>query len=144
VYSEINAGLNDVQNVESRHSDILTNVAEAGDLFVSNPPYLQDSAGRTYRHGGDHLGTDLSLRILEQALFKLPVGGKLLLYTGVPVMGGIDLFWRAAGPLLAHDRFRAEYDEIDPDVFGEELESQTYAECDRLAVVQLLVSRVGM
>ena len=141
-YSRINARLNGLTDVVIRGSDVFSNLPESFDLVVSNPPYLKDAAGRAYRHGGDHLGTDLSHRILNEALSKLTVGGVLLLYTGVPISRGIDQFRKSALPLFADSRFAFDYDEIDPDVFGEELDEHAYKECDRLAVVQLIATRL--
>ena len=140
-YCGVNARLNDLFDLECRQSDVLASVSGPADLILSNPPYLQDFDRRAYRHGGDNLGIDLSLRILKEALPKLAPNGRLLLYTGVPIVNGIDLFWRAAGPLVAEPRFRVAYEEIDPDVFGEELETTVYSQCDRIAVVQLTVHR---
>jgi SAM-dependent methyltransferase len=141
-YCAVNAHLNGFPDVVLRQSDAFQNLPEAFDLIVSNPPYLMDEAGRAYRNGGDHLGTALSLRILGDALPKLTVGGVLLLYTGVPVRSGIDLFHERFRPLLADPRFAFDYDEIDPDVFGEELDGAAYRECDRLAVAQLIATRL--
>ena len=115
------------------------------DLIISNPPYLDDAARRAYRHGGAGLGRALSVRIVEEALTRLAPGGRLLLYTGVAMVGGVDPFLAEMQPLLEHaqlaNQFDWSYSEIDPDVFGEELEQPAYRHVDRIAAVGLTVTR---
>ena len=111
------------------------------DLIISNPPYLEDAAKRAYRHGGAGLGRALSVRIGEEALARLAPGGRLLLYTGVAIVGGADAFLADMQPLLADAQFDWSYSEIDPDVFGEELEQPAYRHVDRIAAVGLTVTR---
>ena len=116
-------------------SDLLSAAGEQPDLVVANPPYLADDRGRAYRDGGGEIGTGLSLRIAREALERLRPGGRLLLYTATPVIDGEHVLWRAFAPLLGARRF--EYVELDPDVFGEELERAAYARVERIAVVGL-------
>ena len=111
------------------------------DLIISNPPYLADTAKRAYRHGGERLGRALSVRIGEESLARLAPGGRLLLYTGVAIVNGIDSFLAEMQALLADGQFDWSYCEIDPDVFGEELEQAVYAHVDRIAAVGLTVVR---
>ena len=111
------------------------------DLIISNPPYLADVAQRAYRHGGTGLGRALSVRIAEEALGRLMPGGRLLLYTGVAIVGGEDAFLADLHPLLTGGQFEWSYSEIDPDVFGEELEQPAYVHVDRIAAVGLTVTR---
>ena len=60
-------------------------------------------------------------------------GGAFLLYTGSAIVDGED---RLKGALLETLRgFDVRYREIDPDVFGEELEREDYADVERIAVV---------
>lgn len=113
------------------------------DLIISNPPYLEDAAQRAYRHGGAGLGRALSVRIAEEALGRLVPGGRLLLYTGVAVVGGVDAFLADIQPSLTASQFDWSYSEIDPDVFGEELDQPAYAHVDRIAAVGLTVTRVS-
>jgi hypothetical protein len=63
----------------------------------------------------------------------------LLLYTGTAVVEGEDLLRQRLAPLLQGVRY--EYFELDPDVFGEELENPPYTAVDRIAVVGLDASR---
>ncbi len=139
VFAEANAELNGVRNVVTVKSDVLAEVHDEPDLVVANPPYLRDPLARTYRDGGGTYGEGLAVRIVAEALARLRRGGTLLLYTGAAIVDGEDQFFRAAKPLLDAARAEVRYEEIDPDVFGEELSSPDYAALDRIAVVLLEV-----
>jgi methylase of polypeptide subunit release factors len=121
--------------------DALAAVEGEFDLIVSNPPYLDDAAQRAYRHGGAKLGRALSVRIAAESLRRLAPGGQLLLYTGVAIVDGEDDFIADMRPLLAASGCEWSYAEIDPDVFGEELERPVYAHIDRVAAVGLIAVR---
>ncbi|HEY3486437.1 MAG TPA: class I SAM-dependent methyltransferase [Gammaproteobacteria bacterium] len=138
-YAEINALLAATPRVSFRQSDLFASVNEPADLIVANPPYLLDAKNRIYRHGGGRLGSGLSLRILNEALPRLAPGGALVLYTGAPVVAGKDIFLEALQPVLDRPGLNYEYRELDPDVFGEELENPVYAGVERIAAVSLVV-----
>lgn len=142
-FTAINASLAGAQNVSVYHSDILASTTGNFDLIVANPPYMQDTRQRAYRHGGDHLGSELSVRILEQSIGRLTPGGSLVLYTGAPFVNGVDLFLEQARSLIDTADLAWTYREVDPDVFGEELETETYGEAERIAAVVLTVTRRG-
>jgi methylase of polypeptide subunit release factors len=112
------------------------------DLIIANPPYLVDEDERTYRHGGDRLGRALSLRMVAESLPRLAHGGRLLLYTGAAIVDGVDGLLRELKPLLTKAGCSWRYQEIDPDVFGEELEQPAYMHVDRIAAVGLEACRV--
>lgn len=116
-------------------SDILRDVEGTFDLVVANPPYLVDDDQRVYRHGGDALGADLSLRIAREASRRLNPGGRLLLYTASAIVDGFDGFRSAVVPALQDEACTVTYEELDPDVFGEELDRPAYRRVDRIAVV---------
>lgn len=137
-FAEANAAINELP-ARVLASDVLAAAPAALDLIISNPPYLLDAAQRTYRHGGGSWGCDLSVRIVEEALDHLTPGGRLLLYTGTPVVRGEDQFLKAVRPLLERRTQRYRYEEGDPDVFGEELENAPYDQADRIATATLYV-----
>ena len=125
------------------HSDLLSATEGVFDLIVANPPYLVDPGERAYRHGGGPLGAGLSLAILEAACPRLAPGGTLLLYTGAAIVEGMDPFWDAAKTCLRGTGLDWTYRELDPDVFGEELDTGPYASADRIAAVLLTVTQPG-
>jgi methylase of polypeptide subunit release factors len=138
-YSRINAALNGVPNVRTMQSDVFGSINESAHLIVSNPPYLVDRDARLYRHGGGDFGFELSVRIVKEGIDRLYPGGTLFLYTGTPVIDGADMFFAAVRPRLESRNCKYTYEEIDPDVFGEELDSAPYDRADRIAVVALTV-----
>jgi methylase of polypeptide subunit release factors len=139
--TRINAVMAEAGNIVAQHSNLLDDVDGEFDLIVSNPPYLVDPSERAYRHGGGPLGAGLSLAILDAALKRLAPGGTLLLYTGVAMIEGKDPFLDAVQECLADSNTVWRYREMDPDVFGEELDSGVYAAADRIAAVTLTVTR---
>ncbi|NVM86631.1 methylase of polypeptide subunit release factors [Variovorax sp. SG517] len=141
-YTAINAEVAGV-DVTLAQGDALSAVDGEFDLIVSNPPYLDDAAQRAYRHGGARLGRALSVRIAAESLKRLAPGGQLLLYTGVAMVDGEDPFLAEMQPLLAAPGLEWSYAEIDPDVFGEELERPVYAHIDRIAAVGLVATRAA-
>lgn len=134
-----NAALAGASNVVTTRSDVLAGVAGDIDLVIANPPYLADDLGRAYRDGGGELGTGLACRIVDEALERLAPGGELALYTGTPIVGGRDVFRDAVSESLGRSAAEVSYRELDPDVFGEELERPAYHGCERIAVVELRV-----
>jgi SAM-dependent methyltransferase len=140
-FSRINAAVAGVTNVTLAESDVMNGVEGEVDLIVTNPPYLVDDDERAYRHGGGLYGAELSVRIVRESLARLRPGGTLLLYTGAAIVDGRDVFRDAIEPLTrAH---AMHYTELDPDVFGEELDRPAYADVERIAVVGLRVDRAG-
>jgi methylase of polypeptide subunit release factors len=138
-FSAANAALNDLPRTQTAFSDILHGIEGETDLIIANPPYLVDDERRLYRHGGGELGIELALRIVEQSLARLRPGGRLILYAGTPIIGGTDPFFESLRPLVQLHGRQFVYEEIDPDVFGEELERPAYACADRIAAVGLTV-----
>jgi release factor glutamine methyltransferase len=136
--SAVNAAINDFKSAEIVSSDVLSGIEGKPDLIIANPPYLLDEEGRLYRHGGGDLGTLLAQRIVSEGLARLPPGGRIVLYTGTPIVGGIDALFDLIEPLLQLHCSQFVYEEIDPDVFGEELEKKVYASVDRIAAVGLV------
>jgi methylase of polypeptide subunit release factors len=111
------------------------------DLIVANPPYLNDSQQRAYRHGGGRWGEALSARIVREGLPRLAPGGRLVLYTGVAMVDGEDPLLEGLRVCLGEHGWPWNYRELDPDVFGEELEEAAYAQAERIAAIALVVRR---
>jgi len=137
-FARANAALAGLNDVVFQQSDLYASLAGRFDLIVANPPYLVDAGERTYRHGGGLLGSALSLRIVREGLPRLAPGGRLVLYTGAPIVDGIDPFRDAVGALLQQAGAAFSYRELDPDVFGEELDTPAYANVERIAAAALV------
>lgn len=133
----VNARLAGTANVELRHSDLLDGIEGGVDLVMSNPPYILDPDQLRYRHGGDMRGAGLSLAIVEAALERLNPGGSLLLYTGIAIVDGRDEFLDTIRPRLDAACSRWSYEELDPDIFGGQLDCEGYEEVERIAAVWL-------
>lgn len=109
-------------------------------LAIANPPYIAGRPGHAYQDGGDLHGAAVSLDWARQAMAKLKRGGRMLLYTGTAIIRGEDplkVRLTEAAHALACDLL---YEEIDPDIFGEELRRPAYAEVDRIAAVTAVIT----
>lgn len=142
-FCAVNARLNSIENIQPVMSDVLTDVEGCFDLIVANPPYMMDPENRRYRQGGGVLGEELSWKIVEAALSHLCIGGTLLLYTGVAIVNGKDLFREKLEDSLQGRACSWHYEEIDPDVFGEELLTTAYSAVERIAVIGLRLTLDG-
>jgi methylase of polypeptide subunit release factors len=110
------------------------------DVVIANPPYIADAAHRTYRDGGGLFGAEVALSWARDAAARLPRGGRILLYTGSAVVGGAHVLEEPLREALAG--FEIGYHEIDPDVFGEELERDGYVGVERIAVVGVVATKL--
>jgi methylase of polypeptide subunit release factors len=138
--AQVNAATFACANIMFRQSDLYRDVAPGVDLIVANPPYLVDDSERVYRHGGGRFGSALSERIVKEGLPLLAPGGKLVLYTGSAIEAGRDAFKEAATRLVDPTYYDAVYRELDPDVFGEELDRAAYQGVERIAAVSLVIT----
>lgn len=137
--ARVNAELAGVQ-AEFVQSDVLNQVEGDVDLVVANPPYLRDDEHRWYRDGAGEYGEALGARLVRESLHRLrqnPRGGTLLLYTGAAVVAGDDTFLASITEDLEHTGARFSYDELDPDVFSEELTKPAYRNAERIAAIFL-------
>ena len=114
---------------------------DGADLVIANPPYMMDGANRTYRDGGLLHGGAVSLDWARQALDRMRPGGTLLMYTGAAFVRGESPLVSALEAHCAEEGALLTVDEIDPDVFGEELDQPTYADVERIAAVSLIARR---
>lgn len=117
----------------------IEDVPAGADLVLANPPYMIDEHGRTYRDGGDMHGARLSLDWTLAAAQRLAPGGRVLLYTGVAIVDGRDEFREALEQELTTLGCTLRYREIDPDVFGEELDKPAYRDVERIAAIGAVV-----
>lgn len=140
-FSKANASLARMPDCTFVQSDLFQGVEGDFNLIVSNPPYLVDSEKRTYRHGGGEFGERLSQRIIEQSIGRLRPGGRLVLYTGSAIVEGDDPFSEWASQTADRTGCLFSRREIDPDVFGEELDRPEYAAVDRIAAIGLVLER---
>ena len=98
-----------------------------------------DSQHRTYRDGGGPLGLDFALELVRCSIPRLTADGILFIYTGTPVIDGADRFRLSLEQMLPFNVSIDVYDEIDPDVFGEELDGNAYKAVDRIAAVAAMI-----
>jgi methylase of polypeptide subunit release factors len=113
------------------------------DLIVTHPPFMIDRGRRAYRDGGDLYGGQLSLEWVLAGIEKLKPGGRLILHTGVSIVAGRDVLHEALRERLPAMGLEIDYRELDPDIFGEELDQQQYADVERIAAVGLVIRRTG-
>jgi methylase of polypeptide subunit release factors len=116
-------------------------IPEQCDLVIANPPYMIDTAHRAYRDGGAMFGGEVACGWVDQALAALVTGGTMLLYSGFAVVGGklpaLDRIRLLCGDAELH------VEEIDPDVFGEELERPEYRDVDRIAALGIRIAKLS-
>jgi methylase of polypeptide subunit release factors len=113
------------------------------DLALANPPYIIDEGDRAYRDGGGLLGAQVSLDMARTVAGQLNPGGRLLLYTGSAIVDGHDGFRAELAKAVAEAECTMRYLQLDPDVFGEELDQPAYRDAgvERIAVVGAIITR---
>jgi methylase of polypeptide subunit release factors len=122
-------------------SDGLAAAAPGFDLAIANPPFIIDEDGPAYRAGGGMHGAEVSLDWAFAAAEKLAPGGRLLLYTGSAIVAGEDAFLAALADGLPDRGCTFSYRELDPDIFGEELETPAYRDVERIAAVGAVIRK---
>jgi hypothetical protein len=93
------------------------------DLIISNQPFMIDPARRTYRVGGGPDGNQLSLAVIDAAADRLAPGGSLVLFSGAGIVADRDPLREAAHSRLAGTDLTWSHREVDPDAYGEELDT---------------------
>ena len=136
LYSQMNIDFAGLKKIHPVQSDLFANLQGQFDLIFANPPYLIDPHQRQYRHGGDELdGNALSFRIIKEGIQHLNLRGCIFLYTGVTVTQDGNRFVEYLEKLMKqYKNISWSYEEIDPDIFGEELEQPAYQHVDRIAL----------
>jgi methylase of polypeptide subunit release factors len=127
--------------IEARQGRNLAGLEGGVDLALANPPYVIDPAGRTYRDGGGMHGAAISIEMTKAALSGLKPGGRFILYTGSAIVSGDDVLRSILETMTSDRKMELRYWEIDPDVFGEELENPEYREVDRIAAIAAIITR---
>jgi hypothetical protein len=102
---------------------------------------MADESDRAYRDGGGLHGAGLSLEWALAAARRLEPGGHMLLYTGSAIVEGRDALRETLEAALPALGCTLGYRELDPDVFGEELEQPAYRDVERISAVAALIAR---
>jgi hypothetical protein len=126
---------------EFRQGEGLEPITERPDLIVANPPFIAGDGGRTYRDGGDLHGARLSLDWALDGAAKLAEAGRLVLYTGSAIVEGRDPLRERLQAGLDPAVFTLAYRELDPDIFGSQLDAPAYADVERIAAVGAVITR---
>lgn len=150
IMTDVNPSALRLARINAQAAGVKARFCEAGDLspvggmfdlLLANPPYIVDSAGRAYRDGGGMHGGEVSLTMARQAVPRLTAGGRFILYTGSAIVGGSDELKNRLADLSEEHGCALRYSEIDPDVFGEELENPAYADVERIALIAAVIER---
>lgn len=110
--------------------------------IVTNPPYLLDAGAKICRHGGAELGSCLSTRNVVEGLPRLCTQGTPILCAGFPIVAGRDTFWESIASAVQTPNVCCEYAELDPYIFGKELDAPAYSQVDRIVAVALVVTKI--
>jgi SAM-dependent methyltransferase len=138
-FAKINETLNGIKESHIFESDFLKNAPKKIDTLIANPPFVIDPKKLAYRNGGAQRGSEASLDIVIGAMNYLDCQ-TLALYTGTPIINGKDIFLSELVKVITKD-FSFTYEELDPDIFGEELKHKVYHDVDRIAAVGLVLKR---
>ncbi len=130
------AGL-EIETVEGAIEDVRGPL----DAAIANPPYMIDEEGRTYRDGGDMHGARTSLEWARSVAERLSPGGRFVLFTGSAIVEGRDALREALEREAKLLGCTLRYRELDPDIYGEELEKPAYADVERIASVGAVLEK---
>lgn len=139
-FARVNAAHAEVA-VEAVEGSGLSAVTGAFDVAIANPPFIIDPAARAYRDGGDLHGARLSLDWALEAARRVEPGGAVLLYTGSAIVAGRDALREGLEESLPALGCTMRYREIDPDIFGEQLDEPAYGEVERIAAIGAVIRR---
>ncbi len=146
--TDINPSALRLARINAAHAGLEVEAVEAAsidavegeiDLVIANPPYMIDRSNRAYRDGGDMHGAKLSLDWALAAARRVTPGGGMLLYTGSAIVGGCAALREALQAELPGLGCSLRYEELDPDIFGEQLDEPGYADVDRIAAVGAVI-----
>ena len=139
-FARVNAAAAGV-SVEILESDGLGSIAAGFDVAIANPPFIFEEDAPTYRRGGGMHGAQLSRDWAVQAATKLAPGGWVLLYTGSAIVDGHDPLRQSLEQALPPIGCSLSWREIDPDIFGEELEKPAYRDVERIAAIGAVIEK---
>ncbi|RZF64650.1 class I SAM-dependent methyltransferase [Sphingomonas populi] len=139
-FARINAAAAGV-TIDAYHAPTLDPLDGVFDVVTANPPYIIDADSRLYRDGGGMHGAQISFDMTRMALDRLAPGGRMILYTGSAIVAGGDALKQALADDVSPRGYGLAYRELDPDVFGEELDQPGYADVERIALVAALITR---
>lgn len=131
------------QEVTMFESDGVEAIDPGFDLAISNPPFIFEEDAPAYRQGGGMHGAELSRDWTVEAARKLAPGGRILLYTGSAIIDGNDALRAALERELPALRCTLRWRELDPDIFGEELQKPAYQDVERIAAIGAVVEKEG-
>ena len=129
--------------VEALHGCSLAGFDAPIDLALANPPFIIDAGDRAYRHGGGMLGAQVAVDMARTIADRLNHNGRLLLYTGSAIVDGHDGLQAELAKVIAEADCTMRYLQLDPDVFGEELDLPAYRDAgvERIAIVGAVITR---
>jgi methylase of polypeptide subunit release factors len=127
--------------VETVEAEGLDAVQGAVDLVIANPPFMLDEGGPAYRDGGPMLGARRSLDWAKAAAERLSPGGRMLLYSGSAIVAGRDALREALEEAVPAMGCSLDYAELDPDIFGEQLDLPAYRSVERIAAIGAVIRR---
>lgn len=139
-FARINAAAAGVR-VDMVQGEGLAGVENGIDIAFANPPYIVDDGGRAYRDGGGMHGGEVAVEMTSAAVARLAPRGRFILYTGSAIIDGDDRLRTTLANMVRAMDCTLRYHEIDPDVFGEELDGKAYRHVDRIAVVAAVITR---
>jgi len=139
-FARINAAAAGV-TIDAHHAPTLDPLDGVFDVVTANPPYIIDADSRLYRDGGGMHGAQISFDMTRMGLNRLAPGGRMILYTGSAIVEGDDALEQALAGEASARGFSLAYRELDPDVFGEELDQPGYADVERIALVAAVITR---
>jgi len=107
----------------------LTREPDTRDKGLSYPNNAEGTVGFTAKLW------KLSVDWLLAGIEKLAPGGRLVMHTGVSIVEGRDLVHEALQEAVPAHGLKLDYRLLDPDIYGDELETPAYAGVDRIAAV---------
>lgn len=138
--AKANIEINGKNNITIIKSSFLQRVASGADWVIANPPFIIDDQKRVYRDGGGCFGCELSIQMARCAWDYLAPGGQLAMYTGAAIVHGEDQILNTLCRELPPTAI-CHYEELDPDIFGEELSHPNYFGVERIAAVGLILKK---